>query len=109
MMRIVIDMQGAQSASRFRGIGRYTLSLVQAMVRLRGDHEVLLALNGLYTDTIEPLRAAFMNLLPPENIRVWDALGPVGAHDYRNDARRKASEIVREAFLSALEPDVVLV
>ena len=30
-MRIVIDMQGAQTESRFRGIGRYTLSMTQAL------------------------------------------------------------------------------
>ena len=31
-MRIVIDMQGAQTESRFRGIGRYSTSLAQAIV-----------------------------------------------------------------------------
>ena len=29
-MRIVIDMQGAQTESRFRGIGRYSQSLTLA-------------------------------------------------------------------------------
>ena len=37
-MRIVIDLQGAQSESRFRGIGRYSLSLALAMARNAGDH-----------------------------------------------------------------------
>ena len=63
-MRIVIDMQGAQTESRFRGIGRYTLAFAQAVVRNRGEHEVLLALSGLFPDTIEPIRAAFEGLLP---------------------------------------------
>lgn len=40
-MRIVIDLQGAQSASRYRGIGRYTLELAKEMVRQRGEHEIL--------------------------------------------------------------------
>ena len=74
-MRIVIDMQGAQTESRFRGIGRYTLSFAQAIVRNRGEHEVILALSGLFPDTIEPIRAAFDGLLPQENIRVWYAPG----------------------------------
>ena len=39
-MRIVVDMQGAQSLnSRNRGVGRYTESIVKAMIRNRGDHE----------------------------------------------------------------------
>ena len=32
-MRIVLDLQGAQSESRFRGIGRYSLALADAMIR----------------------------------------------------------------------------
>ncbi len=40
-MRIVIDMQGAQTESRFRGIGRYSLSLAKAIVQNRGDHAAI--------------------------------------------------------------------
>ena len=43
-MRIVIDLQGAQSNSRFRGIGRYSTSLAQAIIRNRGEHEVIIVL-----------------------------------------------------------------
>ena len=107
-MRIVIDMQGAQSSSsRFRGIGRYTMSLAQAIVHNCGNHEIILALNGLYPDTIEPIRFAFNNMLPQENIRVWYAVDPVAFMDSTNDWRRKSAEIVREAFLASLRPDVV--
>ena len=72
-MRIVIDMQGAQSASRGRGIGRYTMSLVDGIVRQRGEHDIILALNGLFEDTIAPIRRHFTKLLPAQNIRVWHA------------------------------------
>ena len=109
-MRIVIDMQGAQSTgSRNRGIGRYTLSLAQAIVRNRGNHEVFLALNGLFPDAIEPIRAAFDELLPQENIRVWQAPGPVHSVSNENNWRRHTAELVREAFLASLKPDIVVV
>ena len=72
-MRIVIDLQGAQTESRFRGIGRYTLAFAKAVARNRGQHEVLIALNGLFPDTIEFIRDEFASLLPRENIRVWRA------------------------------------
>lgn len=109
-MRIVIDMQGAQSTgSRNRGIGRYTLSLAQAIVRNRGMHEAFLTLNGLLPNTIEPIRAAFDGLLPQENIRVWQAPGPVCQLSKENDWRRRTAELVREAFLASLKPDIVLV
>ena len=106
-MRIVIDMQGAQSESRFRGIGRYTMSFTQALVRNRGDHEIILALNGLFPDTIEPIRAAFDSLLPQENIRVWHAPGPVRDLESANEGRREVAEIIREAFLASLQPDII--
>jgi len=108
-MRIVIDMQGAQDGNRFRGIGRYTMGLVKAMAKIRGEHEVVLALNAAFPDTIDPIRAAFANLVPSANIRVWEAPGPVGGHDSANDPRRLAAEALREAFLASLEPDVILV
>jgi glycosyltransferase involved in cell wall biosynthesis len=109
-MRIVIDLQGAQSTgSRQRGIGRYSLSLAQAMVRNRGEHEVLIALNGLFADTIGPIREAFSSLLPAENLLVWEAPAPVAHAHGENRWRRKCAELVREAFLGSLDPDMVLV
>ena len=106
-MRIVIDMQGAQTESRFRGIGRYTMSFAQAIIRNRGEHEVILAISGLFPDTIESIRAAFDGLLPQENIRVWYAPGPVRECEPGNEWRREVAELIREAFLTSLVPDVI--
>lgn len=106
-MRIVIDMQGAQTESRLRGIGRYTLAFAQAVVRYRGEHEVILALSGLFPETIEPLRAAFDGLLPQNSIRVWQAPGPVRECEPGNQARREVAEKIYEAFLASLKPDVI--
>lgn len=109
-MRIVIDLQGAQSTgSRTRGIGRYTVSLSKAILRNRKEHEVFLVLSGLFPETIEPIREAFHGLLPQENIRVWHAPGPVAYHDPSNKWRRRVAERVREDFLASIAPDVVLV
>jgi len=109
-MRIVLDMQGAQASNAKRGIGRYTLSLTQAIARNSGEHEVFLVLNGLFPDSIEPIRAAFNGLLPQENIRVWYAPGPVNHLDHHdNDWRRQCAELIRESVLANLGPDIVLV
>jgi glycosyltransferase involved in cell wall biosynthesis len=106
-MRIVIDLQAVQAGNRSRGIGRYALSLAKAMVRNHGEHEMFIALSGLFPDTIEPIRAGFDGLLPQENIRVWTSLAPVVSIDPNNDWRRQLAEQVREAFLTSLRPDVV--
>jgi glycosyltransferase involved in cell wall biosynthesis len=108
-MRIVIDMQGAQTESRLRGIGRHTLSLTKAIARNRGEHEIVLALNGLLSESIEPIRSIFDGLLPQENIRVWHTLGPLRAFDPGNEWRRAVAEVIREAFIESLRPDVIFI
>lgn len=106
-MRIVIDMQGAQTKSRYRGVGHYAMSFAQAVVRNKGEHEVILALSGLFPDSIETIRAAFDGLLPQEYIRVWHAPGPVAAQHFGNETRSEVAELIREAFLASLQPDVI--
>lgn len=108
-MRVVIDLQGAQAENRLRGIGRYSLSLAQAIVRNRGEHEVIVALNDQFPETIDPIRSAFDGMLPQENIRVWTSTAPVNALDPSNRWRREAAELIREAFLAGLQPDFILV
>jgi len=106
-MRIVLDLQGAQTESRYRGIGRYTLSLAKAIIRNSGDHEVLLVLNGLFQESIPNIRSEFACILPSENIHVWHAAGPVNDSNMNNQWRREAAELLREAFIQSLSPDVI--
>lgn len=108
-MRIIVDMQGAQAENGKRGIGRYTLSLAQAIVRNRGHHEVILVLSGLFPETIQPIRAVFQHILPRENIRVFHAPGPLNQTDVANAWHRQTAELTREAVLASLNPSVVLV
>lgn len=108
-MRIVIDMQGAQSeGNRHRGIGRYVFEFAKAMCRNHGGHEILLALNGAYTETAIHIRNEFEGLIPQENIRVWQAPGPLHHMQPDTDGRRSIAEQVRQEFLRSLQPSVVI-
>jgi hypothetical protein len=49
-MRIVIDMQGAQIESSFRGIGPYSLPLALGIARNADAHEVWLVLNAAFQE-----------------------------------------------------------
>jgi glycosyltransferase involved in cell wall biosynthesis len=106
-MRIVMDLQGAQTESRFRGIGRYSMSFARAIARNRKEHDLFIVLNALFPETIDPIRTAFDGLLPQENIRLWHAPGPVQEGRPGNDWRRDVAEHIREAFIAGLRPDVV--
>jgi glycosyltransferase involved in cell wall biosynthesis/ADP-heptose:LPS heptosyltransferase len=106
-MRIAIDFQGAQTGSRFRGIGHYSTELVRAMIQEGKEHEFYLVLNGAFADTIEPIRAAFDGLLPQANIRVW--YSPEAIEDFHDHSSnlREVAQIMREYFIRSLEPDVL--
>jgi glycosyltransferase involved in cell wall biosynthesis len=106
-MRIVIDLQGAQSASSFRGIGRYSLSLALAMARNAGEHEIWLALNGAFPESILTICHAFEGIIPSERIRIFDIPAPVAEIDTSNEWRIRAAEKIREHFLQQLKPDIV--
>ena len=108
-MKLVIDLQGAQGANRHLGIGRYSLALAEAMARNAGGHEVWIALNATFRDTIEDIRAALDGLVPQEQIVVWETPTPVAGIDSTNDWRRRSGEVLRESFLASLKPDIVQV
>jgi glycosyltransferase involved in cell wall biosynthesis len=106
-MRIVLDLQACQSPSRLRGIGRYSLELAKAMARRPCGHEIVVAMNGALSDTIEPIRTAFDGLVPWENMVVWSQ--PAGVSFLTGESwwRIQAAEAVRERFLQGLRPDIV--
>jgi len=108
-LRIVIDLQGAQSISRFRGIGRYSLSLALAMAESARGHELWLVLNAAFPETVASIRSAFSGLIPPERLRCFHIPSPIAENDSTNAWRARAAERMREAFLADLCPDVVFV
>ncbi|MFA6197084.1 MAG: glycosyltransferase family 1 protein [Sulfurimonas sp.] len=108
-MRIVIDMQGAQTHSRFRGIGRYSLSLSLAIAKNRGDNEIFLLLSGQFPDTLQQIKDAFCGVVPSENIFVWFAETPIKQESPKNEKRQSTAQIIREEFLNSLNPDLVLI
>lgn len=105
-MRIVIDLQGSQTESRYRGIGRYSLSLAQAIARnANNNHDVWIVLNARIPENIPNLKLAFADLIPEDHIRIFD----VPCDDTPNQWLVRASELVRESFLDSLQPDIVLI
>lgn len=103
-MRIVIDMQPAQSDSRFRGIGRYTLSFVKELIQQSSDHEIILVLNAKFRESITDLKYEF-RYLPEDKVRIFDL--PVGSN--LKAPLRAAGAVLREHFISNLNPDWVLI
>ncbi len=108
-MKILIDMQAMQTASRHRGIGRYTQSIIEALLALPHQHEIYLAFNGLFSDTIESLREKFSRFLPESHLLTWSVPGPVARGSEDNKTRALMGEYFRDAFLKNLKPDITYV
>ncbi len=107
-MRILIDLQACQSQSANRGIGRYSFSLVNAMINLNTKHEIFIALSAAFPDTIAPLRQHFSKIIPQEQIVVWHA--PLALNRYQEAIpdRIHAISVLKEAFFEQFNPDFIL-
>src|SRR5450759_1593929 len=106
-MKLLVDMFACQTGSRFRGIGRYTLSLAREMARLRGKNEMAILGNAIYPESFEYLRQEFNHLLPLGSFKPYfhpkkSEFGP----DF--DLYEVVSQtLVRQAY-EAVSPDISL-
>lgn len=110
-MRIVIDLQGMQSpASGGRGVGRYTDNLVRQILiinKREKKHEIFLALNGAFKESVIEIRSKYKGLIDPEHIVVWQQFYDTTAYKNPGVPIVKMSKLSREIFLNSLGPDVI--
>jgi glycosyltransferase involved in cell wall biosynthesis len=106
-MRILIDLQGAQTTSKFRGIGRYSLSFTRGIIKNKKQHEVFVLLNGLIPESIPSIYEYLSDVLPRSFFLVWYAPGPVMDVLGNNEIRREAAEFIRETYIKQIKPDIL--
>lgn len=106
-MKILIDMQGVQTESRHRGIGRYCLAVTRAILEMDTlGHDIHLLFNAALDgadEAIETLAEAGLGAHRR-------AVGPIrntSSDNGMNDARRDAAERVFTFALDAAKADVV--
>lgn len=105
-MRILLDMQAAQSGSRNRGIGRYSRAFLRALIRNGTEHEIHVSLSRALWDTVDELQRELRSLLPRGRIRVFEVLADTAESIEDNLWRSRASQLLRESFHASLNPDV---
>lgn len=108
-MKILIDLQGAQTESRFRGIGRYSLSITKGLLRNNKHHDFFVLLNGNFEHTIQGIKNALEGLLPEKNIVVCQLPAPLRACDEGNEWRQSAAAIIREEMIRTFSVDWVFI
>jgi glycosyltransferase involved in cell wall biosynthesis len=108
-MKIVVDLQGAQNESRHRGIGRYALAFVKALIRNKGAHEVVVLLSDLFPESLAYAQDALGEQRAHCTIKIWSGIGPTDLRKPENHWRKHVSELLREAFITELKPDVLII
>ena len=108
-MRIAIDIQGLQSESRFRGIGRYTRAIIKSLISLSfiKKYEVILIGNGAFP--VKEILNEFAPIVGRRAIKFWYPPGDCAFEQPVNHHNNKNAKIVREAFFKSLKPDVIYV
>ncbi|MEM7475475.1 MAG: glycosyltransferase [Planctomycetota bacterium] len=106
-MKILVDLQACQSGSRLGGIGRYSMDLAKAMVRVAPEHDFSFLLNSLFPDHQQAIKAEFDGLVGPESFHVFRAIGPTRSAEKSNAGRRAVSELLRENVIRDMNPDVI--
>lgn len=106
-MKIVLDLQGAQSHSRFRGIGRYTLSMAKAFAAEAGHHELWLALNGRQDESSNRLVEQFSGLVPRERMLINELPPDIAGCLPGNYRRVQIAAAVEAGFLAGLQADCI--
>ena len=100
-MRVRNRTSGAQTASRWRGIGRYSLALAETMARMRGEHEIVIVLSDAFPELV-PLRSRLEPLVGAANVKVWSVRTPVRGADPNNAGRRDRAEVSMPSFPSSI-------
>jgi len=106
-MRLVFDLFPCQTDSRLRGIGRYTHSLVEGLIRLRGEHEVRALANHLYADATEELRQEFSASLPQGHFSSYTHPRRASFNGDQRAYQSVATALIHHAY-QAVSPDVVI-
>ena len=107
-MRMVVDLQACQTrGSRHRGIGRYSMSLLKAMLRRAHGHEVHVLLNGSFPEAIADVRRNLNGLIDMARLHVWRGLEGVAAANPGHRWSLRAAEALRNAFIASMQPDIV--
>ncbi len=108
-MRVVLDFQACQSASKYRGIGRGSRSLMLAMAEelISRQHEVIFLVSEAFQDGLEELKGDISARVPDARIVSFHVPTPCAAAVPENAWRQMAARLLREHAIACLEPDFV--
>lgn len=107
-MRLWIDGQCFQTASKWRGIGRYVQELILGIIDNHPDVELLISLNAGMPLEALAARDHLQKWIKPANIFMWHGVAEAGEAIEGYTEKRRLSEIALAYHVASLNPDVAL-
>lgn len=107
-MRLWVDGQCLQTASRMRGIGRYVTELLRAIATHQPQIELLVSLNAALPEEALLAREALAGIVPASNIHVWHGAARTGEAIEGYTPERRLGELALAHHVNCLRPDVAL-
>jgi glycosyltransferase involved in cell wall biosynthesis len=107
-MKIVLDLQGAQSNSRHRGIGRYTFSMARAFAaEAAKKHDLWLAFNGRHDRATLDLIDQFEDLVPRDRVLINELPAHIAGCLEANRERTFMAEAAQASFFDHIQADCI--
>lgn len=107
-MRLWVDGQCLQTASRMRGIGRYVGELLRAIAEHHPKVDLSISFNAAMPDQALLAREAVSGIIRPENVHVWHGAAKAGEAIDGYTPERRLSELALSHHVNCLAPDVAL-
>jgi len=105
-MKILFDLQCCQTGSALGGIGRYSIELFKAILKVNSSHDFYCLLNNSHKLRENLLRAELSGYLEQNKILTFQM--PRNVKFYQNNVSFvHAAEILREEAISQIEPDIL--
>ena len=105
---ILIDVQGCQTASKYRGIGRYIRGLVREIIAQAGSENVNLIVNASSEESVRDVILFF----PEIKLQQYHFIYPTGDLSYGKknyQENRRISKIIYSELVNKINPDIFLV
>jgi len=106
-MRVWVDGQCLQTASRFRGIGRYVEELLRALAA-KDDIELLISFSSSMMRQALDAKERVAPYIPAENVFIWTNPVNEGEAHTGFDEKRQLAQYSLAHHVNCLAPDVIL-
>ncbi|KAA1175411.1 glycosyltransferase family 4 protein [Rhizobium tropici] len=107
-MRLWIDGQCFQTASKWRGIGRYVQEWLLGIIDNHPDVELLVSLNAGMPQDALAARDHLQQWLKPANIFMWHGVADGGEGVDGYSEKRRLSEIALAYHVACINPDIAV-